>query len=73
MSEAEMLQFLSANWPLLVLITLWALPWKGVALWQSAKRGHKWWFIVMLITNSAAIVEIFYLFFIVKIGRQKIH
>ncbi|OGG47720.1 hypothetical protein A3D66_00310 [Candidatus Kaiserbacteria bacterium RIFCSPHIGHO2_02_FULL_50_9] len=50
---------------LLVLLALWSLPWKGVALWTATKRAEKWWFILLLITNSVAILEIIYLFFIV--------
>lgn len=71
MSDPQLFSFLTSNWHFLVIMALWALPWKGVALWQAAKRGEKWWFVAMLVTNTVAILEIVYLFFIVKIGRQK--
>jgi len=52
------------NWmTLLVLLSIaWTLPWKGVALWKSARNKHLVWFIVMLIANTLAILEIIYIF-----------
>ena len=53
----------AAGLTLLVLV-LWSLFWKGLALWRAAKRGEKIWFIVFLIVNTAGILEIIYLFLI---------
>ena len=47
-----------------VVLVLWSLVWKGLALWRAAKRGETIWFIVFLIVNTAGILEIVYLFFI---------
>jgi len=44
----------------LVLI-LWELLWKGLALWHAARSGQWVWFIVFLIVNTAGILEIVYL------------
>ncbi len=52
---------------IIVLLLIWNLFWKGFALWHAAKRGDKWWFIAMLIINTAGILEIVYLFFFAKI------
>jgi len=49
---------------LLVVITLWSIPWKGVALWKSAQLGHKRWFIVLLILNTLGILDIIYIRFV---------
>jgi hypothetical protein len=58
------------NWilGLILLATLWTIPWKGLALWRAAKRGDKFWFIALLLINTLAILEIFYLF---VIGKNK--
>ncbi len=48
----------------LVLLILWSLLWKGLALWRSAKRGEKVWFVILLILNTAGILEIIYLFLV---------
>ena len=62
-----MTQMFGEHWFLMVLlIILWVLPWKAVALWMSARRGHKKWFAVFVIVNSVAIFPIIYIFFIGK-------
>ncbi len=48
----------------LLVLVLWSLVWKGLALWRSAKRGDRAWFVVFLILNTAGLLEIFYLFYI---------
>jgi methionyl-tRNA synthetase len=55
-------QFFIQNQWILWLLLLWTLPWKGVALWKSAKNNDKVWFIVLLLVNSLAILEILYIF-----------
>jgi len=32
----------------------WSLVWKGMALWRAARHEHKWWFIALLLINTAA-------------------
>ena len=52
------------NWLIFVLIAaLWTIPWKGVALWKSAKNGQKGWFIALFLLNTLALLEIIYIFF----------
>jgi len=50
----------------LLLIVLWTTPWKGVALWRAANNGHKKWFIVLMVVNTLAILEITYIFYFSK-------
>ena len=59
-------EFLMANQWLLWLIVIWVLPWKGVALWRTAKNTHRAWFIAMLVLNTLAILEIIYIFYFSK-------
>lgn len=66
--EEALIQLLGVHWRIILLVMiLWVLPWKGVALWMSARRGHMIWFIIFLLVNSVAILPIFYIFFI---GRK---
>jgi methionyl-tRNA synthetase len=44
----------------------WALAWKGFALWYAARRGQKVWYVVLLLVNTLGILEIVYIFAIVK-------
>lgn len=53
--------------PLIILVMLWSVFWKGLALWHSARRGQPWWFAIMLVVNTAGILEIIYLFGIAKL------
>lgn len=50
-----------------VLLTLWAAFWKGLALWHAARREQPWWFVIILVVNTAGVLEIVYLFFIAKL------
>lgn len=47
-------------------LVIWALAWKGWALWLAARRGEKIWFLILLVVNTLGILEIIYIFFIAK-------
>jgi hypothetical protein len=47
---------------LILLLAVWELVWKGFALWRAGRNNQSTWFIVMLILNTAGILEILYLF-----------
>jgi len=47
---------------LFVVLLIWSLSWKGIALWKAARNGDKAWFIALLILNTIGILEIFYIF-----------
>lgn len=49
---------------LIAVVLAWVLPWKGVALWKAARLSHTRWFIAILLLNTLAILDIFYIFFI---------
>ena len=55
-------QFLIQNQWFIYLVVLWTLPWKGVALWRASRNNHKKWFIALLVINTLATLEIFYIF-----------
>ena len=44
------------------LLILWSLVWKGLALWKAAQEKSMVWFVVLLIVNTAGILEILYIF-----------
>ena len=50
----------------LLILALWTIPWKIYAVWIAAKHNHKKWFVALLILNTVAILEIFYIFKIAK-------
>lgn len=64
-------QFIFENQWIILMIALWIIPWKGVALWKAARNNHKRWFIVLLVINTLAILEIFYVFVFSKKRSQE--
>ena len=61
-----------ADTVLLLLMALWTLPWKGVALWKAAHLGQKKWFVALLVLNTLAILEILYIFVFSKRKKNQI-
>jgi len=47
-------------------LLFWVLPWKGVALWKASQNKQRKWFIVLLVFNTFAILEIIYIFYFSK-------
>ena len=58
--------------PFILIVVLWSIVWKGLALWHSARRGQYWWFIIMLVVNTAGILEIVYLFGVAKLKWREL-
>lgn len=61
------IQFDEISYVPVTVLVVWSLFWKGLGLWHSARRSHKWWFVIILIVNSAGIFEIIYLFVVLKL------
>lgn len=57
---------------LIVLISIWSLIWKGLALWKSSRKNSMVWFIVLLLVNTIGILEILYIFWFSKLGSKKL-
>lgn len=56
----------------LLVLTVWSLIWKGIALWKSAMAKSKVWFVLLLVINTFGILEILYIFIFSKIGIRSI-
>jgi hypothetical protein len=39
----------------------WSLTWKGFALWRAGRNKQLYWFIALLVLNTAGILPILYL------------
>jgi hypothetical protein len=66
-----MLDFIDTKTLIILVAVLWSLPWKGFALWKSAKKGDSTWFIILLFVNTLAILEILYIFIFSERKNQK--
>lgn len=51
----------------LVPLALWTIFWKGLALWHAGRRGQPWWFVILLVVNTVGILDIIYLFGVLKL------
>jgi hypothetical protein len=78
MADPQMLNFLTIlNNPLyfslFLLLIIWELVWKGIALWKAARNGQKYWFLAILIINTFGILEIAYIFYFSNNKEQKLN
>ncbi len=56
--------------PFMLMLLLWALFWKGLALWHAARRDEPWWFVALLVFNTMGLLEILYLFVFAKLSLK---
>ncbi len=57
-----MIKDISTAWIVtFVILAIWELYWKGLALWRAAKRDESVWFVALLIINTAGLLPIAYL------------
>lgn len=50
----------------IIILAIWSLIWKGIALWKAARLGAKAWYVALLVVNTAGILEILYIFIFSK-------
>ena len=49
-----------------IVLIIWSVIWKGMALWKAARQGDKYWFIALLVINTVGILEILYIYIFSK-------
>ncbi len=49
-----------------IFLALWSILWKGLALWKAARNDERYWFVALLVINTAGILELAYLFIFAK-------
>lgn len=54
-----------------LVLAVWSIIWKGIALWKAARNNSTAWFVVMLIVNTVGILEIIYVFFFSKKSEKQ--
>jgi hypothetical protein len=55
----------------LIVLIIWSVIWKGIALWKSARNNQKYWFVGILVLNTLGIIEIIYIKFFQKKAAKK--
>lgn len=52
-----------------IILAVWSLIWKGLALYKAGKVRQPLWFVVMFLVNTLGILEIFYIFVFSKLVK----
>jgi Family of unknown function (DUF5652) len=58
--------------PIILVLAIWTLFWKAMSLWKSARAGHRVWFVIFMIVNTAGILEILYLFVFTRTKKHEL-
>ena len=58
--------------PLFFVFILWSVFWAALALWHAARRGQSWWFVAFLFVHTLGVLEIIYLFAVLKLKWSKL-
>lgn len=48
--------------PVIIILALWEVVWKVIAMWKSARNNHLAWFICIAVFNTLGILPIVYIF-----------
>ena len=70
--NAEFLLFLPFLFVLIILVAIWEMIWKGIALWKAGRNNHLTWFVFIFIFNTAGILPIIYIFFFSKPKKETV-
>ncbi len=67
-ADLAFLEMMNEPWfiALFIALIVWSAIWKGLALWRAARNTQLAWFIVLLVVNTAGILEILYISFFQK-------
>jgi len=50
--------------PLIVVLGLWDLVWKAIAMWKASRNNQLGWYICLLVFNTLGILPMVYVFLI---------
>jgi hypothetical protein len=71
LAPTQFLTLWPALLPLIIILIIWELIWKGLALWRAGRHNQLAWFICILLFNTIGILPILYLLFFQKDKAQK--
>ena len=47
--------------PVIIVLSVWELTWKYIAMWKAGRNNHLVWFICIALINTIGILPIIYL------------
>jgi hypothetical protein len=57
----EMIAMITWLLPLILILALWEIVWKLIAMWKAGRNNDLGWFIAIALINSAGILPIIYI------------
>ena len=48
--------------PVIIILIIWELVWKLIALWKAGRNNHLAWYICLAVINTIGILPIVYIF-----------
>lgn len=66
-----LISYFTAN-PWIMLVIIWSIIWKMIALWKSAKNDHLTIFVILAVLNTVGIAEIVYLVYLYFKSKKQI-
>ncbi|OGM18769.1 hypothetical protein A2685_00460 [Candidatus Woesebacteria bacterium RIFCSPHIGHO2_01_FULL_37_10] len=61
----------SINSGIVIILVVWSIFWKGLALWRAARNKQKYWFVAILIFSTIGILDIAYIAFFQKPPKKQ--
>jgi len=58
--------------PVMIVLAIWTIYWKGLSMWHAASKKDSTWFIILLVFNTLGILDMIYLFGVAKIKPDKL-
>jgi hypothetical protein len=55
-----------------VLLVIWIFSWKIYAVWLAVKNNQKKWFITLLLLNTLSLLEMYYVFKVLKKSKGEV-
>jgi hypothetical protein len=65
-NPSEAINSFLQNNPWIIVLAIWEIVWKGVALYKSARNRQHYWYVALLIINTVGILPILYILFFQK-------
>ena len=56
---------------LLLIILIWSMVWKLLALWKSSRKNQPVWFVLLFVVNTIGILEILYIYVFSEMNLDK--
>lgn len=58
--------FIQQNLWIFIILAIWEITWKGIALWKAARRRQLKWFVALLLINTLGVLSILYIVYFSK-------